>query len=108
MIVQIYSIYDSVSQSFVTPFYMHNDGLAIRAFSDNVNDSQGGNLFKHSEQFTLFHLGEFDDSDASILLNDAGPKAIALGVEVKEPEKVVQFTNDEIDQIKRFMQEKAQ
>lgn len=81
MKLSVYSIFDSAASAFVQPFMMHNDGLAIRAFQDNVNAKEENNISKHPEQFTLFKLGEFDDKTAQYTLEDS-PKSIAIGVQL--------------------------
>lgn len=66
MKLAIYSIHDSAANAYTQPFFMHNDGLAIRAFQDNVNSTEDNNIKKHPEQFTLFKLGEYDDNSGII------------------------------------------
>ena len=61
MNLNVYSVYDKVAQAFVTPFFMHNDGIAIRAFSDNVNSNEDSTIVKHYEQYALYRLGTFND-----------------------------------------------
>ena len=65
MKTKVYSIYDRTAQVFNTPFFQHNDGMAIRAFQDNVN-SQDSVINKHPEQFSLHCLGEYDDQTGTI------------------------------------------
>ena len=61
MKLNVYSIHDSAAKAFTQPFFMHNDGLAIRAFQGNVNSKEGNNISDHPDQFTLYKIGEFDD-----------------------------------------------
>lgn len=91
MNVNIYSIFDSAASAFITPFYMHNDGLAIRAFQDNVNAGDDNNIAKHPDQFTLFRLGEYDDKTGKITPEDT-PISVALGVELINDDKP-RYTN---------------
>jgi len=63
MIIKVFSIYDSNAEVFLPPFYFQNKGEAIRVFSDTVQDSST-QLCKHPEDFTLFMLGDFDNSNA--------------------------------------------
>lgn len=65
MELNIYSIYDTAAKAYATPFFMPNDGLAIRAFSDNVNSSDS-QLSKHPEQFVLFKIGTFEDQHGKL------------------------------------------
>lgn len=60
MNIQVFSVFDLKSKVFGQPFYSHNSAVAQRSFSIAVNDSSTG-LFKHPEDFVLFHIGTFDD-----------------------------------------------
>lgn len=60
MITRMFSIFDSKAANFSTPFFMHTNGLAIRSFSDLVNDPKT-RIHLHPEDYSLFYLGEFDD-----------------------------------------------
>jgi hypothetical protein len=93
----MYSIYDSVAQAFRNPWYMHNDGEALRVFEQIVNDkSNKDNLVaQHPEQFTLFHIGEWDDKNATI--ESFTPKSIGLGVEYVD-------ANPEFDKLDKIIE----
>lgn len=61
----MYSIYDDKAKAYVTPFFLPNDDLAIRAFSQSVcNSDHQFNLAP--ADFTLFHLGSFNVLDGVI------------------------------------------
>lgn len=79
----MYSIYDKAAKAYNTPFFMHNKALAIRAFSDNVNSKEENNISKHPDQFSLFYLGEYDDSKAQFNINDQ-PELEATALELVE------------------------
>lgn len=54
-----FSVHDSKVEAFITPFFDLTKGSAIRSFSDACN--QEDNMFrKHAEDYTLFHVGRFD------------------------------------------------
>jgi hypothetical protein len=82
MKLNVYSIFDSAAKAYTNPFFMHNDGLAIRAFSDNVNSEQENNISKHPDQFTLFRIGEFDDSSGEIKTDIV--KSLGTGLQYQE------------------------
>jgi hypothetical protein len=56
----IYAIYDSKMNVFSTPFFSPNNATALRSFSDAANDGTT-NICKHPEDFSLHHLGTFED-----------------------------------------------
>lgn len=69
MILRIYSVFDSKLATFDLPFYMLTDAAAIRAFSDEVNKptvQQHQKWNEHPEDYSLFCLGEFDDSSGTL------------------------------------------
>jgi len=84
MKLSIYSIHDSAAQAYLAPFFLHNDGLAIRAFQDNVNSTEENNISKHPEQFALFKIGEMDDQ-SGVITALPSPKLLTGGVELKNP-----------------------
>ena len=66
MMLQIYSIYDSKSKAFSQPFSSANDQVAIRQFTTLASE-QGNNVNKFPEDFSLHHIGEFDDSTGMLV-----------------------------------------
>ena len=62
MILNVYSIFDQAANAFIQPFFLQTDGLAIRAFSGNVNSKEPNNISENPEQFTLIKIATFDDS----------------------------------------------
>lgn len=63
-IFKVFSIYDEKSKAFLRPFLLSEVGQAIRAIHDCLTDPQH-DFAKHPSDYTLFQLGEFDDSTGS-------------------------------------------
>lgn len=82
MILQVYSVYDAKAEAFMTPFYMQAKGQAIRAFTDTVNDDSHA-FSKHPQDYTLFEIGSWDDSNGSLISLDT-PVSLGLGIEFKD------------------------
>jgi len=80
---EIFTIYDSKAQAYLTPFFLHKDGMAMRVFADCVND-KNHQFGKHPEDYTLFRIGSWDDDKAKFLTNN--PIAIGNGVEFIDKE----------------------
>ena len=100
MILKAYTIYDKAAKAFNTPFFMHNKALAIRAFEDNVNSQEENNITKHPEQFSLFCLGEYDDSKAQFtLLDQPELEATALELVKHTPETDLLKAINELKQL---------
>lgn len=79
MISKVFTVYDSKTEAYLSPFFMPAKGAAIRAFSDLVNDSNH-QFGKHPSDYILFELGSYDDSSASFDLYSA-PVSLGVGVE---------------------------
>lgn len=79
MIIKIFTIFDQKAEAYLAPFFLNTKGQAIRAFSDSINDPSH-QFNHHPEDYTLFQLGEYDDSAASI---DTLPSPISLGVAIE-------------------------
>ena len=73
---KIFPVYDSKAGAFASPFFMPTLGMATRAFSDECNNPTSS-LNKHSEDYTLFELGEFDDASGKLEVYST-PKSIGL------------------------------
>lgn len=83
MILQIYSIKDKAVNAFLQPFFSPTIASANRSLSVVVND-RDHDFHKHVDDYTLFKLGDFDDSTGAILPNDDGPTMVCpLAVFVK-------------------------
>lgn len=62
---QIFSIFDSKGKIYSDPFYALNQSIAKRMFENLSNDPQT-DVFKHPNDFQLFHVGEYDDQNGCI------------------------------------------
>lgn len=82
----IYSILDAAAGAYASPWFVPHAGVALRAFTDEVNrQDEKNNLYNHSEDFALFELGIYDDSDGSFDTYDK-PKLMAQAKQLKKPE----------------------
>ena len=57
MVLNIYSIFDTVAQVFNKPFTDINNDTAIRSFKGSVLEQP------HKDDYALYHLGSMDDSN---------------------------------------------
>lgn len=93
MKINMYALFDSAAKAYISPFFLAEDGQALRTFSDNVNSDHENNISRHPDQFTLFKLGTYDDSNAKIETLDA-PLSLANGLElVTEPQITIDQFN---------------
>lgn len=61
----IYAVRDLKSNSFTFPHFNNTHGQAIRAFGDLVRNPKSV-IAAHPEDYSLFHLGEFDDESGAV------------------------------------------
>jgi hypothetical protein len=102
MKVNAYSIYDSAAGAYNTPFFMHNDAMAIRAFQDNANDNESM-ISKHPSQFTLFKVGEYNDEDGVFTLL-VPHKALGDALTYKDDAEVqITVVEKELNDIKKIL-----
>lgn len=64
LLLKIFSVYDSKAEAYLPPFFMQYRGQAVRAYGDTADDPSH-QFGKHPQDYTLFELGEWDDSNGS-------------------------------------------
>lgn len=65
MKLQAFSVYDEKAQAYNTPFFQLQIAQAIRHFSDLSQDTKT-TINRHPEDYSLYHIGEWDDDNASL------------------------------------------
>lgn len=82
--MRIFTVFDTKAAIYGQPFYAVTDGIALRMFSDAVNNNSPDNaLNRYPEDFTLYYIGEFDDVTGSVTGN-LTPMLVANGTVVKQ------------------------
>jgi len=84
-IEKLFTIFDSAAEVYLPPFFVPTEKIAKRAFADCIN-SDTHQFGKHPDDYTLFYLGEFLDTDASF--NITTPKSLGNGVEYLDPDHI--------------------
>lgn len=74
---------DEKSDAFAHPYFAGTIGLAIREFDDWCKNPQTP-LGKHPGDYTLYHIGYFDDETAR-LESEVTPVRIANGADAIPP-----------------------
>lgn len=85
MQLNVYAIKDRATNAFMTPFFMHAHGQAIRGFSDNINDAKS-TASLHPEDYDLWYLGTWDDATGNFQIKGA-PEQIAIGKNIALAQK---------------------
>lgn len=65
MKLNAYTIYDVASGVYMRPFFSQADGQALRGFNDLATDAEH-EIGKHPEDYTLYRIGDFNDSTGEI------------------------------------------
>lgn len=76
---QAFTVYDSKAEAYLRPFFEQSIGTACRAFQNACNNEESA-FAKNPEDFTLFHLGSWDDETATFELLTA-KRAYGLALE---------------------------
>jgi len=67
--MKIFSVRDNQVEAFLQPFFSPTLGSAIRSLQEVVNDPQH-TFSKHAADYSLYALGDFDDSNGIITTLD--------------------------------------
>jgi hypothetical protein len=86
MILNIFTVFDSKAEAYLPPFYMSSIGQAQRAFTDSVSNPEH-QFGKHPEDYTLFLIGNFDDSSCAIDMHTT-PVSLGTGIELSSVSQV--------------------
>jgi hypothetical protein len=85
MILRLFTVYDSAAEAYLPPFYTKSSGEALRSFSDTCADTTHA-FHKHPNDYTLFHVGQFDDTTCTFEINTA-PTPLAHAHELTNREE---------------------
>jgi hypothetical protein len=68
MLLYIVAVKDRAADVFNRPFFVPHRNVAVRDFTDEVNRASADNaLNKHPDDFDLYLLGQFDDSNGAFI-----------------------------------------
>jgi hypothetical protein len=84
---KLFSIYDIKAEAYLQPFFLQTKGQAIRAITDCVNDPNH-QFSRHPADYTLFELGEYEDSNANFHLHET-PRSLGVLVEFAAADNVM-------------------
>lgn len=95
MKVNLYSCFDTKAKAFNQPFFFQNNELALRAFANVINDSSHP-MGKNPEDFSLYVIGHFDDSNGELV--DQEPELVAIGQQVLKT-SIAEITKDHMESL---------
>lgn len=71
------SIKDSALEAYMRPFFVPTSGMAVRAFTDEVNKA-GSEMGAHRGDYVLFEIATFDE-DSGLFENRETPRQLIRG-----------------------------
>lgn len=77
----MFSIWDSKAEAYMQPFFAMNVAVAVRMWQEACQD-EGSQFWRHSEDYTLFRVGSFDQAKGTV--SEETPISIARAHELKE------------------------
>lgn len=93
MRTQCFGVFDKKGGVYATPFFCIREGAAIRSFQDIANNPET-TVYRHPEDYELFHLGDFDDESGEF--SPVRPRFVVNGVTVRSGPVVSQVVNPQI------------
>lgn len=82
MRLRAYAVRDAKAEGYLRPFFAETRGIAVRSFSDAVNDGKSP-FFEHPEDYSLWEIGMFDQ-DSGLLVAEL----VALGQAISYKKEV--------------------
>ncbi len=80
---RVFSIFDQKAKAYLPPFFMPEQGQALRMFGDALQ--QDKHVFcAHPEDYVLFEIGMFDDRTAA-LESYVAPELLSTGLALLNP-----------------------
>lgn len=86
--LNLYTVKDKASKTFIPPFAMHTDRDAIEGFRIVVSDKES-KYHKFPEDFCLVKLGQFDEREGSFNTSDPQKLMEALDLATEDKKKEI-------------------
>lgn len=97
MKLEIFCVYDSKATAYLPPFFLPMMGQATRIFQNCANDDSHA-FGANPGDYTLFHLGHFDDNNAKITKLPT-PASLGLAQEYRDAPRIEEPNFDLADTI---------
>jgi len=83
MIYQVVALHDVKARAFLIPVFVPHIDLALRSIAHGCNSNPGHPLHDYPQDFTIYHLGTFDDTSATFT-TFAQPLSLGLVSNLKD------------------------
>lgn len=81
MEMNVFTVFDSAASAYLEPFFAPTLEFALRGFREAVN-KEGHQFAKFPEDYTLFHIGEFDQGTGA--LKPCEPRSLGVALTLVE------------------------
>lgn len=79
------AVMDGAVQAFAPPFFVPQVAVAIRSFTDEVNNPRAESMLgRHPEDYTLVCLAVFDDESGAFESVEGTRRVLVRGKDVKQ------------------------
>lgn len=94
MKTNLFCVFDSAADRFTEPWPAPTVELALRRFRHTVNQ-EGNDIAMFPEDYTLFHIGEFDQ-ETGLIEAFPSPRSLGVAITFKEnPHPQLKAVDDE-------------
>lgn len=100
--LNIYTVHDQASQTYIKPFMLITDRDAIEGFKYVCNDEETP-YAKHPADYNLCNIGTFDEQTG--ILKPASPKVIARAINLKAKPLTSKDIQEQINKLKIELEE---
>jgi len=84
MVQVVVAVKDVKGENFTQPWFVGTEAVAVRSFSDLVNDPErGGTVHTHPEDYQLYVIATYDDNTGKFTCPET-PKHLVTGSSVKK------------------------
>lgn len=102
MKLEIFAVYDSKAEAYIQPFFQAKINQAKRVFQNAAQDIKHA-FGRNPEDYTLFHLGSWNDENA-ILSPNKTPISLGTAQEFQNKE----LLDPQLDLVEAIQQEQMQ
>lgn len=64
--MKAYNVFDSAAKAYTLPNFMSTNGLAVRAFTEAVNNKETP-MGQYPADYTMFCIGEYDEQTGQLI-----------------------------------------
>lgn len=83
MITIVFAAFDKKIVTYLQPFHVSHEAVALRSFKDACNNPESA-VCRTPEDFALYRLGTFDDQTGKFSMEEPQPRVVAEALQFKQ------------------------